>query len=50
MLLLTIILAQNDSQTKNYIVFGFYQVTFTRCKQPPCQVLLKIHLILILTL
>lgn len=24
----------------NYIVFGFYQVTFTNCKQPQCQVLL----------
>lgn len=39
-LLLTITLAQNDCHTKNYIVFVFYQVTFTNCKQPPCQVLL----------
>lgn len=39
-LLLVVILAQNDCHTKNYIVFSFYQVTFTNCKQPPCQMLL----------
>lgn len=37
-ILLSITSAQNSCYTKNYIVFGFFQVIFTNCKQSPCQV------------
>lgn len=49
-LLLTNSVAQNYYHTENYVVFGFYQATFTNCKQPPCQVLLIKDSTLILTL